>query len=147
VVRWAKQRVVFSTWNQGLRKRRSFLWWMRHYAFTYQLYFVLFPLSSCCVCNDQRLEVLDCDGFMEAYVLNYIYYQIWLRLHQSLLSSVGLERLTVIVNCHQKVLCSTQREEIFFLHLFSTPHNTIRHCSRFSLFSHNISIPEGTNPL
>jgi hypothetical protein len=34
--------------------------------------------------------------------------------HQSLLSSVGLERLTVIVNCHQKVLCSTQREEIFF---------------------------------
>jgi hypothetical protein len=34
--------------------------------------------------------------------------------HQSLLSSVGLERLTVIVNCHQKVLCSTQREEISF---------------------------------
>jgi hypothetical protein len=34
--------------------------------------------------------------------------------HQSLLSSVGLERLTVIVDCHQKVLCSTQREEIFF---------------------------------
>jgi hypothetical protein len=45
-----------------------------------------------------------------------IYRRICCILHQSLLSSVGLERLTVIVNCHQKVLCSTQREEIFFLH-------------------------------